>query len=97
MFQMASGKLTYAHYDDTEAQPATKKRRMASSRIERPRGVASQFRQTDITDVEEVSKMFEGKEFCVVNGPRDFPKDEIERKIAEVYMYTCICMLTNYW
>ena len=28
--------------------------------------------------------MFDGREFCVVNGPRDFPKEEMERKIAEV-------------
>ena len=63
---------------------APKRRKVASSRIERPRGVAEQFRQADVSDVREVSRMFEGKEFCVVNGARELSKHEIERKIAEV-------------
>lgn len=46
--------------------------------------MAEQFRQADVSDVQEVSRMFEGKEFCVVNGPRELPKQDIERKIAEV-------------
>ncbi len=29
--------------------------------------------------------MFEGKELCVVNGPRGFSKEDMERKIAEVF------------
>ena len=37
-----------------------------------------------MSDVSEVSKMFEGKEFCVVNGNRELNKAEAERKIAEV-------------
>ena len=57
---------------------------MASTRVERPRGVAEQFRQADVSDVKEVSKMFEGKEFCVVNAPREMTKQEVERKIVEV-------------
>ncbi len=28
--------------------------------------------------------MFAGKEFCVVNGPKHMPKNEIEKKIVEV-------------
>ena len=28
--------------------------------------------------------MFEGKEFCVINGPKELPKEEMEKKIAEV-------------
>ena len=63
---------------------APKRRKITSSRIERPRGVAEQFRQADVSDVLEVSRMFEGKEFCVVNGTRELSKQEIERKIAEV-------------
>ena len=64
--------------------PASKRRKVASSRIERPRGVAEQFRQADVSDIQEVSRMFEGKEFCVINGPREMAKQEMERKIAEV-------------
>ena len=66
--------------------PASKRRKVASTRVERPRGVAEQFRQADVSDVKEVSKMFEGKEFCVVNAPREMTKQEAERKIAEVTM-----------
>ena len=34
--------------------------------------------------------MFDGKEFCVINGPRGLSKEEIERKIAEVRMCACV-------
>ena len=34
--------------------PATKKRRVKGTRVERPRGVAAHFRQTDVSDVQEV-------------------------------------------
>lgn len=83
---MASGKLFHQVTGDELDQPATKKRKVASG-IERPRGVAAQFRHTDISDVCEVSKMFEGKEFCVVNGTSRMSKDQAERKIAEVRVY----------
>lgn len=63
---------------------APKRRKTASSRIERPRGVAEQFRQADVSDVQEVSRIFEGKEFCIVNGTRELSKQDIERKVAEV-------------
>lgn len=39
---------------DIDELPAAKKRKVTSSRIERPRGVAPQFRQTDTSDVHEV-------------------------------------------
>ena len=53
--QIASGRLTHQHMDDSDIAPALKKRKVASSRIERPRGVATQFRQTDVSDVQEVT------------------------------------------
>ena len=52
--QIASGKLSYQHVGEADLLPAAKKRKVASSRIERPRGVAAQFRQTDTSDVHEV-------------------------------------------
>jgi DNA ligase-4 len=60
-----------------------KKRRVMSLRIERPKGVAPHFRQVDTSDVQEVSTMFGGREFCVVNGSPDFGKEDMERKIVE--------------
>ena len=54
--QIASGRLVHLHLDDdTDLAPSAKRRKVASSRIERPRGVAAQFRQTDISDIHEVS------------------------------------------
>ena len=53
--QLASGRLAHSHYEDTDAGPAPKKRKVVSSRVERPKGVAPQFRQTDISDIQEVS------------------------------------------
>jgi DNA ligase-4 len=46
--------------------------------------VAEQFRRADVSGVKEVSKVFEGKEFCVVNAPRELSKQDMERKIVEV-------------
>lgn len=81
---MASGKLFHQLTGDDLDQPPAPKRRKGAGGVERPRGVAAQFRQTDISDVQEVSRMFEGKEFCVVNGTSRLSKDEAERKIAGV-------------
>lgn len=80
---MASGKLFHQLTADSEQLPQAKKRKVASA-VEKPRGVASQFRHTDVSNVQTVSKIFEGKEFCVVNGTRGLSKEDAERKIAEV-------------
>ena len=53
---MGSGRLAYQHLDGDEEQPPSKRRKAASSRVEKPRGVAYQFRQTDVSDVEKVSR-----------------------------------------
>ncbi len=81
---MASGKLFHQLTADFESGLPQPKKRKVVTGIERPKGVASQFRHTDVSDVEEVSKMFEGKEFCVVNGSSRLSKADAERKIAEV-------------
>ena len=46
--------------------------------------MAEQFRRADVSGVKGVSKMFERKEFCVVNAPKELSKQEMERKIVEV-------------
>lgn len=46
--------------------------------------VVFKFVNVTISVPHQVSKMFENKEFCVVSGHSKLPKDEIERKIAEV-------------
>ena len=80
---MASGKLFHQGASDADELPAPKRRRAATG-VEKPRGVAAQFKHTDVSDVQEVSKMFQGKQFCVVNGSPGLSKEEAERKIAEV-------------
>lgn len=98
---MASGHLAHHHLEGDGA-PATKKRKVGV-RVARPRGVANQFRQTDVSDVQQVllhnewvwfslivnskvSSMFDGLEFCVINGSRSLTKQDIETKIAEVIL-----------
>lgn len=57
LIQIASGHLAHRHYDDDmdrEDVPKTKRKKLGT-RIERPRGVAEQFRQTDVSGVQEVS------------------------------------------
>ena len=38
--------------------------------------------------------MFEGKEFCIINGPKGLSKEDMERKIAEV-CGSCTCIRTK--
>ena len=55
LMQIGSGHLAHQHYEEEEmGAPATKKRRVKGTRVERPRGVAAHFRQTDVSDVQEV-------------------------------------------
>nr|KAG5701196.1 hypothetical protein BaRGS_023305 [Batillaria attramentaria] len=66
----------------TEAGPSKKKRRIAP-RTTQPRLMA-RFRGADVSDVEQVSQLLAGREVCVMNGPSDFPKAELERKVVEL-------------
>ncbi|XP_031573134.1 DNA ligase 4-like [Actinia tenebrosa] len=80
---MAEGKLTYQHTDmDGTSEPTRKKRRVAA-RVEQPRTVAAHFRPADVSSVTEVSKLFAGKEFCIINGPTSEPKAQLEKKVVE--------------
>ena len=60
--QIASGHLAHQHYDDEGKElPPSKKMRGGSGagrRMERPRGVAAQFRRTDVSDVKEVREYY---------------------------------------
>ena len=82
---MGGGKLFHRMDGDdiTVPMPVAKKRRTGTG-VERPRGVASQFLPTDVSNVQELSKIFKGKEFCVINGMRGLSKEDAERRLAEV-------------
>jgi len=51
--QIASGRLTHQHADGEDGAPSAKKRRV-TKRIERPKGVAAQFKQVDASKLEQV-------------------------------------------
>ena len=38
----------------------------------------------DLSDVQETSQVFSGKELCVVNGPPSHTKQQLERKLVEM-------------
>ncbi|XP_072034969.1 DNA ligase 4-like [Amphiura filiformis] len=82
LLQVSEGKLATKFAGMDEDAPLTKKRKTVA-RVERPVAVASQYRAADVSDVKQVSKIFEDKEFCVVNGPSSHPKTLLEKRIAE--------------
>ncbi len=52
---MASGHLAHQHLGDEGGVVSAPKRRKMGTRVERARGVATQFKQTDVSDVTQVS------------------------------------------
>lgn len=80
---VAEGKLTYQHVNAEEKSEPAKKRRREAVRVEQSRTVAKHFKPADVSSVEEVSQMFQEKEFCIVNGPSSHPKAVLEKKVAE--------------
>ncbi|XP_046858902.1 DNA ligase 4-like isoform X2 [Xenia sp. Carnegie-2017] len=79
---IAKGKLTYQHAT-TSDEHVTKKNKRIVTRIESPLKVAKHFAAANTSNVEEKSRIFEGKEFYIVNGPPDCGKVELEGKILE--------------
>ncbi|RMX43103.1 hypothetical protein pdam_00006836 [Pocillopora damicornis] len=80
---VAEGKLTYQHVNAEEKSEPAKKRRREAVRVEQSRTVAKHFKPADVSSVEEVSQMFQEKEFYIVNGPSSHPKAVLEKKVAE--------------
>ncbi|XP_065834565.1 DNA ligase 4-like [Oscarella lobularis] len=81
----AQGRLTHRHFDDDGEDGGTpKNKRKVAIRPVRQRAVAAQFRPADVSSVSQVSKMFEGVEFCIVNGcPGQKTKAELEKAVVE--------------
>ncbi|XP_077997197.1 DNA ligase 4-like [Glandiceps talaboti] len=77
------GKLANRQMELEESKEPKKKKARVMTRPQKVIGIASQFKAADISNVKQVSKMFEGREFCVINGPFSCPKPDIEKKIAE--------------
>ncbi|KAK7101253.1 DNA ligase 4-like [Littorina saxatilis] len=85
--QKSGGKLTGGRMElgeDGEGEGApTKKKRRIVQRAVQPQ-LMSRFRGADVSDVEQVSQVLSGKEVCVINGPADLTKQQIERKVKEM-------------
>ncbi|GAB6026089.1 DNA ligase (ATP) [Chamberlinius hualienensis] len=81
--QLASGKLATKHYqfDDEEADGQTVKKKKKTA-VEQPVTMAPQFQTIDSSSVTQISKLFEGKEFCVINGLNK-SKPDLEKLIVE--------------
>lgn len=56
LLQIASGRLTHQHVGSEDGAPSAKRRKVAT-RIERPRGVAAQFKQVDTSKLEKVNSL----------------------------------------
>lgn len=82
MKDRAGGKLAGGKVELREEEEPTKKKRKAVTHIIRPT-LGAQFQAAELSDVTQTSKIFEGKEFCVINGPSSLSKAAIEKKVAE--------------
>ncbi|XP_068735127.1 DNA ligase 4-like [Montipora capricornis] len=80
---MAEGKLTYQHTHSEHSSEPARKRRREALRVEHVTSVAEHFKPADLSSVKQVSQMFEGREFYIVNGPSTHTKAILEKKVAE--------------
>ncbi|XP_052777625.1 DNA ligase 4-like [Mya arenaria] len=80
--QKSGGKLAGGYVELGGEEEPVKKKRKVVSRAVRPT-LGSQFRAADTSDVKQVSKLLEGKELCVINGPSGLNKQQLETKIVE--------------
>ncbi|XP_061463551.1 DNA ligase 4 [Rhineura floridana] len=77
----ASGKLATKHLDIGDDEPQDKKRKTVP-KIKKI-GLMDCFKAPDLSNVNQISSIFENVEFCVMTGTRNSSKYELESKIAE--------------
>lgn len=81
--QKSGGKLTGSRFElDLTEEPRKKKRKTVNQAV-RPK-LMEQFKGIDTSTVVQVSKLLEGKELCIINGPLHFPKHKLEEKVVEM-------------
>ncbi|XP_052257350.1 DNA ligase 4-like [Dreissena polymorpha] len=80
--EKSGGKLAggYVELGDTE-EPSKKKRKVVTRTV-RPT-LGEQFRAADTSNVQQVSKILEGREVCIINGPGGWNKQKLEEKVVE--------------
>ncbi|XP_057191065.1 DNA ligase 4-like [Triplophysa rosa] len=77
----ASGKLASRHLHIQEGLPEKKKRKVAA-KPKKTIGIIDHFRSQDLSAVAKETDMFEGVEFCVINGNDERSKAELEKYVA---------------
>ncbi|KAL4236518.1 DNA ligase (ATP) [Mactra antiquata] len=82
MKNKSGGKLAGGYVELGEDDEPTKKKRKIISRAVKPT-LGSQFRAADMSSVKQTSKILEGKEICVINGPISHSKQLLEKRIVE--------------
>ncbi|XP_075216917.1 DNA ligase 4-like isoform X3 [Lycorma delicatula] len=75
----ASGKLISSHI--TEDKSPVKIKRMKMTTV--TPSVGHEFLGSDFSKVKSITKLFEGKEICVIIGNEDYSKRDLEAKIVE--------------
>ncbi|EDO35746.1 predicted protein [Nematostella vectensis] len=99
LLKKAEGKLTSRHTSlGEESAPAKKRSRTTQKRAEQMRmSVAPQFKPSEVSTVAKVSKLFEGKEFCIVTGPATHPKPSLEKMITQVRSFGRVSWIISYF
>ncbi|CAH1249356.1 LIG4 [Branchiostoma lanceolatum] len=82
MRKNAEGKLASRHAGIDDSGEPSKKKRRTVVRVEKPITVAPQFKAADTSKVQQVSAIFEDREFCIINGPPEHGKADLERKVV---------------
>lgn len=77
----ASGKLASRHLHIQEDQPEKKKRKVVA-KPKKTIGIIDHFRSQDLSAIAKETDMFEGVEFCVINGNDERSKAELEKDVA---------------
>ncbi|XP_002166379.2 DNA ligase 4 isoform X1 [Hydra vulgaris] len=80
----ACGKLTSKHIESESSTTSNKKKRRLDDHVDFPVAIGKQFKAADVSNINESSSAFKGKEFCVINGSLTCTKQQLEEKIAEM-------------
>ncbi|XP_077775144.1 DNA ligase 4 isoform X2 [Podarcis muralis] len=78
----ACGKLATKHFDIDNDEPQGKKRKTVP-KIKKKIGLIDHFKAPDLSNVNQISSIFEDVEFCVMTGTQNYSKYQLESKIAE--------------
>uniref|UniRef100_A0A2C9JHQ7 DNA ligase n=1 Tax=Biomphalaria glabrata TaxID=6526 RepID=A0A2C9JHQ7_BIOGL len=81
--QKSGGKLAGTKYEMGALDEPIKKKRKVVSHSVRPTLMA-QFKGADISNIKQIGQVLVGKEFCVIDGPSNFPKQELETNIVQL-------------